>query len=86
MLNYVRENFLTLFLMSGKKIFNIFGKIKQWPEIKICCRASSVLAGKFWQTPPELRSQFRPWSKVHGSLLGKPLGNCFIKLITTVKQ
>jgi hypothetical protein len=22
-------------------------------EIKICCRASSVLAGQFWQTPPE---------------------------------
>ena len=22
-------------------------------EIKNCCRASSVLAGQFWQTPPE---------------------------------
>jgi hypothetical protein len=29
--------------------------------IKICCRASLVLAGQFWQTPPELKgASFAP--------------------------
>jgi hypothetical protein len=58
-----KKTFSTVFFNFLKKInpplVNIFLE-KFWPEIKICCRASSVLAGQFWQTPPELKGLVSP--------------------------
>jgi hypothetical protein len=62
LLVYVRKNFSTIFFNVWKKKFhppprplaNIFGG-NMVSEIQISCRASSVLAGQFWQTPPKLR-------------------------------
>jgi hypothetical protein len=46
-------------IFYARKIF--FTPPPTLSEIKICCRASSVLAGKFWQTPPELKeASFAP--------------------------
>jgi hypothetical protein len=48
--------------MSGKKIFPLANRF--WGKIvvrnKIFCRASSVLAGQLWQTPPELKGLVSP--------------------------
>jgi hypothetical protein len=42
----VWKNFSTIFFNVRKKFF---GGKNMVSEIKICCRASSVLAGQFWQ-------------------------------------
>jgi hypothetical protein len=79
------KNFRPLFLMSGKNVFHSpppphpqHCREKQWPEIKICCRASSVLAGQFWQTPPELKgASFAPACQLNVfALLVPSLLNC----------
>jgi hypothetical protein len=61
--------FLTLYVTGlcpekfSEKFFskNIENKGKIVARKKICCRAPSVLAGQFWQTPPELEgASFAP--------------------------
>jgi hypothetical protein len=38
-----------------EKFFDPFFWGKNSGQKKFCCRAPSVLAGQFWQTPPELK-------------------------------
>jgi hypothetical protein len=72
--------FQPFFLMSGK-IFSkrIEKKGKIVARKKICCKAPSVLAGKFCQTPPELKgASFAPDSCACSEPNGLKFISCFI--------